>query len=59
MRCLFVKLTVKVRFCLEIKREMSESSEDEFDENFGENEANSGDFDGNFGELDDETTDLS
>ena len=34
---------------------MSESSEDEFDENFGENEENSGDFDGNFGELDDET----
>ena len=33
---------------------MSESSEDEFDENFGENEENSGDFDGNFGELDDE-----
>ena len=34
---------------------MSESSEDEFDENFGENEENSGDFDGNFGELDDKT----
>ena len=34
---------------------MSESSEDEFDENFGENGENSGDFDGNFGELDDET----
>ena len=34
---------------------MSESSEDEFDENFGEHGENSGDFDGNFGELDDET----
>ena len=34
---------------------MSESSEDEFDENFGEHGENSGDFDGNFGELDDKT----
>ena len=55
MRCLFLKLAVKVGFCFEIKREMSESSEDEFDENFGEHGENSGNFDGNFGELDDET----
>ena len=34
---------------------MSESSEDELGENFGEHGENSGDFDGNFGELDDET----
>ena len=34
---------------------MSESSEHEFDENFGEHGENSRDFDGNFGELDDET----
>ena len=34
---------------------MSESSEDEFEENIGEHGENSGDFDGNFGELDDET----
>ena len=34
---------------------MSESSEDEFDENFGEHGENSGDSGGNFGELDDET----
>ena len=59
MRCPFFKLTVKVRFRFKINREMSESSEDEFGENFGENGENSGDFDGNFGELDDETTDLS
>ena len=34
---------------------MSQSSEDEFDKNFGEHGENSGDFDGNFGEFDDET----
>ena len=33
---------------------MSQSSEDEFDKNFGEHGENSGDFDGNFGDLDDE-----
>ena len=30
---------------------MSESSEDEFEENIGEHGENSGDFDGNFGEF--------
>ena len=34
-----------------MNREMSESSEDVFDENFDEHGENSGDFDGNFGEL--------
>ena len=52
MRCPFLKLTVKVRFCFEINREMSHSSEDE---NFAKHGENSGDSDGNFGELDDET----
>ena len=55
MRCPFLKLRVKVRCCSEIKREISESSEDELDENFGKHGENSGDFDGNFGEPDDET----
>ena len=34
---------------------MSQSSEDEFDKNFGEHGENSSDFDENFGEFDDET----
>ena len=33
---------------------MSQSSEDEFDKNFGEHGENSSDFDENFGEFDDE-----
>ena len=55
MRCPFLKLRVKVRFCSEIKREISESSEDELDENFGKHGENSGDFDGNFSAPDDKT----
>ena len=55
MRCLVLKLAVKVRVCFEIKREISESSEDELDENFGKHGENSGDFDGNFSAPDDKT----
>ena len=33
-----------------MNRETSESSEDEFNENYGEHGENSGDFDGNFGD---------